>query len=137
MPCTAEPQVPKPSAFGVEILIGKRRRNNWPGNDQNGTEFIQTEVKHSVYILTRVLCQPCEMLKVQLFCDVTPCRLVNSSWCVKGSYCLCSGSISPIRHPHQLYPEDEGNTMYRNVKDYSANDTSSHTRRRESPAAPL
>jgi len=54
------------------------------------------------------------MLKVRVFRDVTPCRLVSSSEVSKDPETSPSGSSSP---------EDEGNTILRNVRKNSPNGT--------------
>jgi hypothetical protein len=38
---TAEPLVPQPSAFDVEMAIEKLKRHKFPGDDQTQAEYIQ------------------------------------------------------------------------------------------------
>jgi len=39
--CTAEPLVPEPSAFEVEMAVEKLKRHKSPGTDQIPTELIK------------------------------------------------------------------------------------------------
>jgi hypothetical protein len=43
---TAEPLVPEPSAFEVEMVIKKLKRHKSPGIDQIQAEFLKQEVGH-------------------------------------------------------------------------------------------
>jgi hypothetical protein len=45
---TAKSFVPEPSAFEVEVAIGKLKRYKSPGTDQIPAEWIQTRGKHCV-----------------------------------------------------------------------------------------